>query len=281
MYNTISMTQFAATISAIMNIEKPKNADKAVKFIEKVIHSSAPEAVDRVLIYNPDAVAMWLFQKYTEMFTSILERTSFGIPVKTVTPSWTPVCFGTMYTGAEPEVHGIMKYEKKIISKDSLFDALIRSGKKAAIVAVEESSLSVIFGGRDMDYYIMPNDEEVIRKARELIREDKYDLIVVYNQEYDDVMHETGVESDESLRALKRHIDSFADLSDDVKKYWKNQTSLVCWATDHGVHQMEDGCGNHGEDIEEDMNIMHFYGVYPAVKGEETELQKGRNNESD
>ena len=41
----------------------------------------------------------------------------------------TPVCFGTMYTGAQPAVHGIQKYEKPVIQIDTIFDALIRAGK--------------------------------------------------------------------------------------------------------------------------------------------------------
>ena len=39
--------------------------------------------------------------------------------------------------------------------------------------------------------------------------------------------------------------------------------SMVGWATDHGVHTDWDGYGNHGEFREEDINVMHFYGVYP------------------
>lgn len=264
MYNTISMTQFAATVAEAMNTQAPGQADKPVKAVAGAVRAKAPGGVDRVLIYNPDAVGMWLFQKYTEEFAGVLKHTDMGIPVRTVMPSVTPVCFGTMYTGALPEVHGIQKYEKHVIETDSLFDSLARQGKKTAIVAVDNSSMAIIFGGRDTDYYILPYDGEVTEKALELIREDRYDLIAVYNQEYDDKMHATGVESEESMQALKNHIQSFDRLAGAVKEYWKGHDSLVCWATDHGIHQMENGHGNHGEAIEEDLNVMHFFGVYPA-----------------
>lgn len=266
MYNTVSMTQFAATIAEAMNTKPPRQADSPSEAASKAIRAKAPNGVDRTLIYNPDAVGMWLFQKYTEDFSPVLERTQFGLPVRTVMPSCTPVCFGTMYTGVLPEVHGIQKYEKKVIKVDSLFDALARQGKKIAIVAVENSSMSVIFGERDIDFYILPYDDQVTQKALELIQEDTYDFIAVYNQEYDDKMHATGVESDVSMKALKHHIESFEKLADAVKAHWKNHDSLVCWATDHGIHQMENGHGNHGEDSEEDLNVIHFYGVYPAEK---------------
>lgn len=65
--------------------------------------------------------------------------------MKTVMPSVTPVCFGTMYTGAQPEVHGIQKYEKPVIKIDTFFDALIRAGKKPVIVATPKCSLSNIY----------------------------------------------------------------------------------------------------------------------------------------
>ena len=39
--------------------------------------------------------------------------------------------------------------------------------------------------------------------------------------------------------------------------------TLVCWATDHGNHVDWRGRGTHGEYRPEDINVMHFYGVYP------------------
>ena len=52
------------------------------------------------------------------------------LPLQTVMPSVTPVCFATMYTGAQPEVHGIQSYTKPVVKTDSVFDVLIRNGKK-------------------------------------------------------------------------------------------------------------------------------------------------------
>lgn len=263
MYHSISMTQFAASIACAAGVEKPDQAEEASKVVHEVVNSYF-EYADRILIYNPDAIGMWLFQKYTEDFIPVIKNIQLSIPVKTVMPSVTPVCFGTMYTGTVPEIHGIMKYEKRKIATDSLFDAFERAGKKVAIVAVEQSSMAIIFQGRNIDYYILPDDKSVSDKAIELIREDKYNLIVVYNQEYDDMMHATGVESDESIQAMHHHISTFDALAGTVKAEWGAHNSMIVWATDHGIHQMENGHGNHGEDIEEDMNVMHFIGLYPA-----------------
>jgi hypothetical protein len=51
-------------------------------------------------------------------------------------------------TGAQPQVHGIQKKEKPVLTCDTIFDALIRSGKKIAIVAVKGSSIDLIFRKR-------------------------------------------------------------------------------------------------------------------------------------
>ena len=167
-----------------------------------------------------------------------------------------------MYTGDMPSVHGIQKYEKYQLSQESLFDCLAKNEKRTAIVAVENSSMAILFGGRNIDYFILPYDNEVNEKAKELIAGNEYDVIVVYNQEYDDVMHRTFPESEESINALKNHIAAFDSLCKVCEESWKKYNSLVCWATDHGIHTNADGHGSHGADIEEDMNVMHFLGVW-------------------
>lgn len=263
MKNSISMTQFAATIADAMQAEAPKSSAAPITLVQDLIARGGKKP-DRVLIYNPDAIGMWLFQKYTARFAPVLCRTSLCVPVCTVLPSVTPVCFGTMYTGAMPAEHGIQKYEKKLISTDSLFDSMIRAGKKVAIVAVKGSSMEAIFAGKALDYYILPYDQEVNQKALELIAQDSYDLIAVYNQEYDDVMHRTCPESETALAAMEHHIEAFAALTDAVQKEWAHHNTLVCWATDHGIHTNSEGFGTHGDDIDDDLNVLHFFGMQAA-----------------
>lgn len=266
MKNSISMTRFCRTIAECVGVEAPEEADQSYPMVGNMLKEKGIESVEKTLIYNPDAVGLWLFQKYTPWFEPVLEHTQVGVPVCTVLPSYTPVCFGTMYTGVEPAVHGIQRYEKHVLSQESLFDKLAKSNKRTAVVAVQNSSMAIIFGGRNIDYYIMPYDGEVNDKAEELIREDKYDVVVVYNQEYDDVMHRTFPESAQSLEALKHHIAAFDRLCKACKSSWKGCDSLVCWATDHGIHTDEAGHGNHGTDLEEDLNVMHFFGGWKGSK---------------
>ena len=146
-----------------------------------------------------------------------------------------------------PAVHGIQSYTKPQITIDSLFDALHRAGKKVALVTVENSSMDLIFRGREIDYYPMPYDGEATKKGLEFIKEDRYDVVVVYNQEYDDMIHDTVPESPQAMAAVDHHIEAFTRLTAAVREHWADSISLVVWATDHGNHIDWDGHGNHGE----------------------------------
>ncbi len=277
MNNSISMTQFAATLADIIGIPAPADADGPISFVKQLLNTQGIDHAQKVLIYNPDAVGMWLFQKYTEWFAPVLAHTQMGIPVCTVLPSVTPVCFGTMYTGVEPAVHGIQKYEKYVLLQESLFDLLGRSGLRTAVVAVHNSSMAILFGGREIDYYIMPYDEQVNDKAEELIAGNSYDVVIVYNQEYDDVMHRTSPESEQALAALRHHIAAFDRLCRACKEGWGGSDTLICWATDHGIHTNADGHGTHGDDLEDDLNVMHFFGAWKGKKTG-TECLQGRSS---
>ena len=181
-------------------------------------------------------------------------------------PSVTPVCFGTMYTGAQPEIHGIQKYEKPVIKIDTIFDRLIAAGKKVARITYGKCSLGKIYLERNIDYY---NFDEggiaaVNAKAMEVILRDEHDFIVIYNGNYDSVMHKTGPESIEALGELSANCRAFAMFSEIIKEHWQGYNTLAGFAMDHGCHEIDDNCGSHGLDMEEDINICHLYKAYTA-----------------
>ena len=163
--------------------------------------------------------------------------------------SVTPVCFATFYTGAQPVVHGIRKYEKPIVRTDSIFDVLIRSGLKAAIVADKNCSMSKIFLDRKMDYFFYDSIEEINAKAMELIIQDSHDLIAVYNGNYDSVMHKHGPESLRALAEARLNSATFAMFVSLIKNSWKNHRTLYGFAMDHGCHEIDGNCGSHGLDM--------------------------------
>ena len=262
MFNSYSMTQMVASITNAMGVAAPLKADKSIPLVDAFVEKTlGGKKVDRVLIYNPDCVGLWHYQKYTDMFIPVLVNTQLTVPMATVCPTWTPVCFGSMYTGVSPTVHGILKYEKPVLKVDSFYDALPRAGKKVANVAVEHSSMAMIYQNRPVDYFIEKYVKEATEKALQLIQEDKYDAITVYNQEYDDMIHLTTPESVAAINAIKHHVESFVKLVEAVQKYWKDHNTLIVFAPDHGNHYDWDGHGNHGEFREDDVNINHYYSI--------------------
>ena len=255
-YNKNSMDTLCAALAAAMNIPAPAQA--AAPNGDLMAYLDGRKA-DRLFMYNPDAIGEWIWRKYPQLFKEVTALCETEVPLRTVMPSVTPVCFGTMYTGAQPEVHGIRRYEKPVIRIDTLFDAMIRAGKKCAILGDQTCSMGKIFLERDMDYYIFETLPEINAKAAELILEDRYDFIAVYNGNYDARMHKTGPESVEALAEARINSHIFAMFHSLIKEHWKAHRTLLGFAMDHGCHEIDENCGAHGLDMPEDLNIVHSY----------------------
>ena len=192
--NKTPLESLAGALAYAMGIEPPKYAEAAnedlTAYVDKCL---AGQKADRVFIYNTDAIGQWMIEKYPYLSEEARSRMELELPMRTVNPPMTPCCFGTMYTGAAPKVHGIEVYEKKLITIDTLFDALARAGKKVALLSMNNYSMSIIFAGRDIDYYIYDQYSKINAKAVELILKDEYDFILCYNANYDDVLHKKGL----------------------------------------------------------------------------------------
>ena len=262
LHSSICLTSVYATIANMSGIETPDGIDKANSVLTSLLEKKlGGRKVDRTVIYNPDAVALWLYSKYTELFKDAVLSSDVALPIGSVMPSVTPVCFASMYTGVMPEKHGIQKYEKPVLKTDTVFDAYVRSGKKVAIVSTTGDSISKIFLERELDYYIYDTVDEVNRKALGLIDEDIYDLIVIYNGNYDSTMHKFGPEADESLKALKANVEFYRVLVEKINSCWEKHDVFYGFCPDHGCHEIDGECGSHGLDMQEDMNVIHFYGI--------------------
>lgn len=260
-----AITSVAATVADVMGLPAIAQAaapNGAVCALAR--ERLAGQSATRVLLYNPDAVALWIYEKYEAMFDGARRVSDLAMPMRSVMPSVTPVCFASMYTGLAPADHGIQSYTKPVLRVPTLFDALLVSGKRVALVSTAGDSISMIFLEREMDYYIFDTVDEVNRKAHELVRNDAHDVIVVYNGNYDTTMHKFGPESDEALAQLRRNIDDYAALVAAAKVHWAAHDVFFGFLPDHGCHEIDGGCGSHGLDMPEDMNIIHFYGFLAA-----------------
>ncbi|MBQ6837581.1 MAG: hypothetical protein IJO44_01965 [Clostridia bacterium] len=267
LYNSIPISSVKNTALSLMGLPtSPESESENIVLAQLLKKKLGNEKCDRAVFYNPDAVALWLFQKYTEKFTDALLCSDVALPMLSFMPSVTPVCFASMYSGVSPDVHGIKRYEKPVLTVETVFDCFVKQGKRAAIVSTSKDSISLIFLEREMDYYIYDTVDEVNEKALSLIEEDIYDLIVIYNGNYDGTMHKFGPEAPESFKALEDNLAFYCKMVDEINSKWKKHNVFYGFMTDHGCHEIDGECGSHGLDMEEDMNVIHFYGIKKAEK---------------
>ena len=256
MENQKCISSVCATVLKLLGVDVPENIDTPNDDIFKFT-----DRADKVVLYNPDAVAWWLYEKYPQYFAEAKEKSQLDTRLTSVMPCVTPVCFASMYTGIMPEKHGIQKYEKPVLTVDTMFDYLERAGKKVAIVSTEGDSISKIFLERNIDYFIYKTKMRVNMKAEKLVKNGNYDVIVIYNGDYDSTMHAKGPEDKKSLKHLQQNLKTYVKLIDIIKKTYTDQKVFYGFCPDHGCHEIDGNRGSHGLDMYEDMNVIHFYGM--------------------
>ncbi len=283
------------TICRLMGIDPPSVCTAPV--LELVL-ALAPARVERVLVYAADAIGRVFLDSHPDLKRRLVAASDVQVDLRAMFPPKTPVCFASMFTGALPEVHGIRKYERPVLTCDTLFDVLARrdmteiagtvpdcgapsagdcpppaisdrvpsdGGHRVTIVAVKDCSMDIIFRSRPIDYFSEEDDAAVLRRTLSLLRDDRHDFIVSYNQEYDDTLHATRHDGPEAVAAARRHVETFMTLWQAVEDRWAEHNRALVFVSDHGAHyDATKGKGDHCEDIPEDMDVLHFWRVRPA-----------------
>jgi hypothetical protein len=258
------ITDLTPTVANLLGIAPPGlcQATPLEPVLENARETLAGRNVQRVLVYAPDAIGCHLLERYPQDFDAVRRAAPLEVRLQAVSPSVTPVCFASMFTGAQPSAHGITRYAKPRLECDTLFDALLRAGKRVAIVAVKDCSIDSIFRGRNLDYFTEDYDPQVTTRTLELLERDAHDFILAYHQEYDDQLHRTQPFSPECLAAFRRHTANFAALCQAADACWARHDRAYGFAPDHGAHlDPATGHGAHGLDIAQDMQVAHFWGL--------------------
>jgi hypothetical protein len=121
-----------------------------------------------------------------------------------------------------------------------------------------------MYRGRAVDYFPEVYDAAVVARATSLIEAGERDFVVAYNQEYDDMLHKYGPETKESIEALVRQCRNFERLAEAAHKGWRGCARMITFSPDHGGHfDAATGKGTHGQDRAEDMELFHFFGIWP------------------
>lgn len=259
------ITAVTPTICRLMEIRYPEKlqAKKLPQVIGPAKEILAGRPVQKCLIYAPDALGSFLLEHYSDEFKKVAAIAPIVADLEAVMLSYTPVCFASMFSGALPETTGIRKYEKPVLQIETLFDVLEKDDKRVAIVAVRDSSIDIIFRGRRINYYSEAYDNEATERAIELMEKDEVDFILLYNQEYDDLMHRSHPFSDQAIKAMHNHLATFQRLAEVFNRAWANHDRVIAFTPDHGAHfDKEKNMGNHGTDMPEDLNVRHYWGIF-------------------
>jgi hypothetical protein len=258
-----SIATLTPTICLLLGIEPPGVSEEAA--LEMVISTLDGRnfPLKKCLIFSPDGIGAHLWRTHASELSKMLPVVPLQVPLHAVLPPVTPVCFASIFTGAPPDVHGIHSYTRPVLQCDTFFDALVRANKKAAIISVKNSSIDLIFRNREIAYFSEVDDRAVAQTTLELIHRDEYDVIVAYQADYDDKLHQTEPFSQVCIDALVRHIQDFKAMAEAANQQWKDKGHVIAFAPDHGAHiNASTGKGDHGFDIPEDMDIFHCYGIF-------------------
>ncbi len=260
-YNLFPLKHFAAIVADCMELPLPEAYAPTIPWVSGLLKERLGGAADRVVLYHADAVGQYIWQKYTNLLAPVYQYTSMAVPFVSTVESVTPVAHASMYTGLDPEGHGIRTYERPQLSCSTLFDELLKAGKKVAIVAQLDSTFLHIFAGRELDYFEAASGIEVQEKALELIAQDKYDVISIHTFDYDNAAHAFGPESKQALNAVSLEAEGFYRIGKALEEKKDKYRTLLTYSPDHGQHLVMGGNGQHGSKQIEDMNIVHFFGT--------------------
>ena len=261
-FNTFELKQFAGIVAGCMDLPLPEMYAPGIPWVSNILRQRLGGTADRAVLYHADAVGMYIWQKYTNLFAPVYQHTSLGIPFLSTVESVTPVAHASMYTGLDPRDHGICTYVRPQLTCSTLYDELLKAGKRPVIVAQADSTFLHVFKGRDMEYYECANAIEVQEKALELIATDRYDVVSIHTFDYDNAAHAYGPESKEGLNAISIEAQGFADMAAYIEKEWQGRhRTLLTYSPDHGQHLIDGNKGSHGSKLIEDMNILHFFGT--------------------
>jgi len=264
-----SIQAITPTICELLGIAPPALCDSPpLTEVLSAAHVAFDGArADKCLIYAPDAIGNHLHQTYPELRASVVSAAPVAVAVRSVVPPVTPVAFASIFTGAEPAQHGIRESVRPVLKCDTLFDALLRAGRRVAIVAVTRSSIELMYRERELDYFAEEYDPQVTARTIALLEADEHDILVVYHQEYDDAMHANGPFAPEAVQAARNHVAAFVEIARAFDASWRPYNRVIAFVPDHGAHlDPATGKGTHGDDIPEDMELTHFFGLRAAGK---------------
>ena len=136
-YNHYALKHFAGMIADCMGFSLPESFAQPIPWISEILKSRLGGIADRAILYHADAVGMYIWQKYTDLFAPVYRNSSMTVPFVSTVESVTPVAHASMYTGMDPEGHGILTYVRPQLTCTTLYDVLLNLGNALLLLQLK------------------------------------------------------------------------------------------------------------------------------------------------
>lgn len=186
--------------------------------------------------------------------------------METVYPARTVVCFSSMFTGTYPSEHGIKSNMvwKLGVQVESIFDTLKAQGRKGVMYGC--AHLIDAFGTYVESFTAVEKndvvDAKIMAQAKDIMRQEKPDLMVIQMIAVDQTGHSRGVWYPEYLEKIQESDALIQDFYEWMgEEGFRDDTVFVVMA-DHG---QGDGIGGHGH-LDEGERFVPFLIHGPGVR---------------
>ena len=223
------------------------------------------EPVRRCLVFAPDALGDQFAAARPDLVAAVAAIAPLAVPLRSIDPPWTPVCFASMFTGAPPRATASGNTRSRCSPSTPSSTRSFARGAAWPSSRCADSSMDLIFRGRALDYFTEKYDPWVTEKALSLVAADRDDL----------VMLPPGVRRrhararprpSRGARGARNHVEAFADLAAAVEGAWARHPRALVFAPDHGAHpDPSTGGGTHGPPTPADMDLAHCWAVRPGL----------------
>ena len=167
---------------------------------------------------------------------------SFTWNAWTVTPSVTLAAVPSIFTGATPQVHGVTNWDGEIYA-ETFVEVFEEAGLPCAIVG-EDAILGGYSATYCTNYYSHPQAEEhFMTIAIDLLRENDFYFITVYNPVPDHMGHSHGHGSPEYREAIEDADYQIGRLVENLKELGVYEDTLIVITPDHGMTGQSHGSG--------------------------------------
>jgi predicted AlkP superfamily pyrophosphatase or phosphodiesterase len=184
---------------------------------------------------------------------------SFTWNAWTVTPSVTLSAIPSIFTGATPDVHGVTDWDGEIHA-ETIVEVFEEAGLPCAIVGQDS-----ILGGYSATYctgYYPTSDpaEDFMSIAIDLLRENDFYFIAIYDPVPDEMGHSYGSGSPQYREAIEYEDYQIGRLVENLKELGVYENTLIVITPDHGMTGR-----SHSGGYETDMRIFSVWHG-PGVK---------------